>query len=46
MKKFLVIGGGLIALYLLVSSGTAGGTLITDATTGATNVIAAFQGRS
>lgn len=45
MKKALVIGGGLIALFLLVNNATGSGTLITDGTTGATGVIKAFQGR-
>lgn len=45
MKKFLVIGGGLIALYLVVANGTNSGTLIKDSTSGATSVIQAFQGR-
>ncbi len=45
MKKFLVIGGGLIALYILVANGTGSGTLIKDSTAGGTSVIKAFQGR-
>lgn len=46
LKKALVIGGGLIALYLVVANGTNSGTLIKDSTSGATSVITAFQGRS
>ncbi len=46
MKKALVIGGSLIALYLGVTYATGSGTLITDSTNGATSVIKAFQGRS
>ncbi len=45
MRKALVIGGALIATYLLVYYSTGSGTVINDASTGATNVIAAFQGR-
>lgn len=45
MKKFLVIGGGLIAIYILVVNGTGSGTVIKDSTSGATSVIKAFQGR-
>lgn len=45
MRKALVIGGGLIALYLLVVNGTGSGTVIKDATSGGVNVIKAFQGR-
>jgi hypothetical protein len=45
MKKALVIGGSLIALYLGVYYASGAGTLITDTTSGATGVIKAFQGR-
>jgi hypothetical protein len=45
MKKALVIGGSLIALYLGVFYSTGAGTLINDSTRGATGVIKAFQGR-
>ena len=45
MKKFLAIGGGLIALYILVANGTNSGNLIKSSTSGATSVITAFQGR-
>lgn len=45
MKKALVIGGGLIALYILVVNGTNSGSLIKEATSGGTGVIKAFQGR-
>lgn len=45
MKKALVIGGTLIALYLVVAYTSNAGTLINDSTSGATSVIKAFQGR-
>jgi hypothetical protein len=45
MKKALVIGGGLIAVYLIVVNATGSGTVIKDSTSGATSVIQAFQGR-
>lgn len=45
MRKALTIGGGLIALYLVIAYGTNSGTLINDSTSGATSVIKAFQGR-
>lgn len=44
-RKALVVGGGLIALYLGVVYWTGSGTLITDSTNGAVGVIKAFQGR-
>jgi hypothetical protein len=46
MKKGLFYGTVLIAIYLGVVYSTGSGTIITDGTAGATNVIAAFQGRS
>lgn len=45
MKKLAVIGGGLIALYLLVYNGTNSGNVINAAASGGTNVIKALQGR-
>jgi hypothetical protein len=45
VKKALVIGGTLIALYLVVAYTSNAGTLINDSTQGATSVIKAFQGR-
>ena len=45
MKKVLIYGGGLIALYLVTVRATGAGTLITDSTAGATNLVRAFQGR-
>lgn len=45
MRKALVIGGTLIAIYLGVAYATGAGTLINDSTSGATSVIKAFQGR-
>ncbi len=45
MKKALVVGGGLIALYLVVVNATGSGSVITNATAGGTNIIKAFQGR-
>ena len=45
MKKALVIGGALIAVYLLVANSSGAGTVINDSTKGATNVITALQGR-
>jgi len=45
MKKALVIGGALIAVYLVVVNATGSGTVIKDSTSGATSVIKAFQGR-
>lgn len=45
-KKFLVIGGGLIALYLAVSYTTGSGRLIATGSKGASSVIKAFQGRT
>ena len=45
MKKALLYGTVLIAVYLVIAGGTASGTVITDATSGATGVITAFQGR-
>jgi len=45
VKKALLYGAVLIGVYLAVSYGTNSGTLITDSTTGATNLVKAFQGR-
>jgi hypothetical protein len=45
MRKALVIGGGLIALYLVVVNYTGSGTVINDSTAGGVNVVKAFQGR-
>lgn len=45
MRKALTIGGGLIALYLLVYYSTGTGTLISSGSQGATNLVKAFQGR-
>ncbi len=45
MKKALVIGGGLIALYLAVYYASGSGTVLNGASSGAVNVIKAFQGR-
>ena len=45
MRKALTYSAVLIALYLGVYYATGSGTLITDATNGATSVIRAFQGR-
>lgn len=45
MRKALLYGAGLIALYLGVAYSTGSGTLINDTTNGATGVIKAFQGR-
>lgn len=45
-KKSLVIGGGLIALYLAVFYSSGSGTLISTGAKGATSVIKAFQGRT
>ena len=44
-RKALVIGGGLIALYLGVAYSTGSGTLINDSTNGAVGLVKAFQGR-
>lgn len=45
MKKALAYGAGLIALYLAVYYSTGSGNLVSGASSGATNVIKAFQGR-
>jgi hypothetical protein len=45
LKKVLVYGGGLIALYILVANSTGSGVLLQDSTAGATGVITALQGR-
>jgi len=45
VKTALKYSAGLIALYLGVYYATGGGNLINAATSGATNVIKAFQGR-
>lgn len=45
MRKALVVGGSLIALYLVVVYATGAGTVVTQGSTGAVNVIKAFQGR-
>lgn len=45
MKKALVIGGTLIGIYLVVVYSTGSGTVINDATSGATSLVKAFQGR-
>jgi hypothetical protein len=44
-RKALVIGGGLIAAFILVNNATGSGTVIKDSTSGAVNVITALQGR-
>jgi hypothetical protein len=46
MKKALFYGTVLIGTYLVVVNFTGSGTVINDSTAGASNVIAAFQGRS
>ena len=45
MKKALAYGAGLIALYLVVYYYTGAGTLLKDASGGATNLVQAFQAR-
>jgi hypothetical protein len=45
MKKALVIGGTLIGIYLVVVYSTGSGVVINDATSGATSLVKAFQGR-
>ncbi len=45
MKKVLFYGAVLIGTYLLVVNSTGSGTVITQGTTGATNVVKALQGR-
>lgn len=45
MKKIAAYSAGLIALYLGVYYSTGSGRLINGATSGATSVIKAFQGR-
>lgn len=45
MKKLLVYGAGLIALYLIVEHGTSSGTVVTDGATGAVNIVKSLQGR-
>jgi hypothetical protein len=46
VKKALLYGTILIAVYLGVTYATGAGTDITDATSGAASVITAFQGRT
>lgn len=46
LKKGVVYGAVLIALYIGVSNATGAGTLITDATSGTTSLVKTFQGRS
>jgi hypothetical protein len=45
-KKALLYGTALIGIYLVVVYWTGSGTVITDSTSGAEGVIAAFQGRA
>lgn len=45
MRNALKLGGGLIALYLLVAYSTGSGKLLANASAGATNLVKAFQGR-
>lgn len=46
MKRVLVIGGGLIALYLAVYYSSGSGTLLKTGSSGAATVVKAFQGRT
>lgn len=45
VRVALKYGTGLIALYLLVQYATGSGSLITNSSQGAVNVVRAFQGR-
>ena len=45
MKKFLVYGAGLIALYLVVENATGAGKLLSSGSSGGVSVIKALQGR-
>ena len=45
MKKALTYSAGLIGLYLLVYYSTGSGTLINNSSSGAVNLVKAFQGR-
>jgi hypothetical protein len=45
MKKAVVYGAVLIAIYLLVVNSTGSGVVINDSTGAATGVIKALQGR-
>lgn len=44
-RKMLTYGAGLIALYLLVEYSTGSGKLLSGASSGASTVIKALQGR-
>lgn len=44
-RRFLVYGGGLIALYLVLYHASGAGTLLTSAGPQVTGTIRAFQGR-
>lgn len=44
-QRFLKYGGGLIALYLVVSYATGAGKVINSSASGAKNLVRAFQGR-
>jgi hypothetical protein len=45
MRKALVIGGTLIAVYLVVVYSSGSGKVINESSQGAVGVIKAFQGR-
>lgn len=45
-SKFLRYGAGLIAIYLAVAYASGTGRVLSTGSTGAANVIKAFQGRS
>ena len=45
MKKILVLGGGLIALYLVLANAKGATALLSGATSGASNVAKTLQGR-
>jgi hypothetical protein len=45
LRKTIVIGGGLIALYLVVNYATGSGTVLNSASAGTSTVVRALQGR-